>query len=499
MLPFSIEELIEGKIIESERIEFKKGWNPEPIIHTITAFANDLHNWGGGYIIIGIEEIEGKIVDIPGLSDQRIEKIQKELNGVCRKIIPNYFPKVFPETYKGQGILVIYVPAGEARPYKCAETLGKKGVQYHYYTRFGNNTIKANHEQEKELFSLSEDIPFDDRINIHAEIEDIDHKLVIEFLSRINSNLISEGPETYNPLELCKSLNIVREQNGQCMPLNIALMMFSPDPEKFFPYSRIEVNHFKDAEGTQFTEKNFKGPINKQLSNALDYINTNFINENVKKVDEQAESLRFHNYPFKAIEETLANAIYHRDYSVRETVEVNIRPDRIEVLSRPGPLPPLIQKDFEKEKVIPRSYRNRRIGDFLKELHLTEGKCTGIPTIWKEMERNGSPKPVFKTDEYRAAFFVTLPIHPLVIKEGIPDSPQVTPQVTPQDENGIHLTKLETKILDLIKSNNRISRKQIAVELGISPDTVKEYIRRLRDKKVIDREGKTRSGKWIIL
>lgn len=55
-LPINIEELIRNNIVESTRIEYKSDWNPEPIIHSITAFANDLDNTGGGYIILGIEE-----------------------------------------------------------------------------------------------------------------------------------------------------------------------------------------------------------------------------------------------------------------------------------------------------------------------------------------------------------------------------------------------------------------------------------------------------------
>ena len=55
-LPINVEELLRGQIVEWERLEFKKGWNPEEIIHTICAFANDINNWGGGYLIVGIEE-----------------------------------------------------------------------------------------------------------------------------------------------------------------------------------------------------------------------------------------------------------------------------------------------------------------------------------------------------------------------------------------------------------------------------------------------------------
>jgi ATP-dependent DNA helicase RecG len=63
----------------------------------------------------------------------------------------------------------------------------------------------------------------------------------------------------------------------------------------------------------------------------------------------KAESLRFYNYPFEAIEESLTNAIYHRSYENQNTIEVSIFPDKIEILSFPGPLPP-IDKEILKTK-----------------------------------------------------------------------------------------------------------------------------------------------------
>ena len=51
--------------------------------------------------------------------------------------------------------------------------------------------------------------------------------------------------------------------------------------------------------------------------------------------------------------------------------------------------------DLQQRRVIARDYRNRRIGDFLKELKLTEGKATGFPVISDEMKKNGNSEPVF--------------------------------------------------------------------------------------------------------
>jgi len=79
-LPVNINDLINGQVVEWDRIEFKRGWNPEAVIHTICAFANDINNWGGGYIIIGINELNGS-PNLPtvGLNPNRLDAIQGEL------------------------------------------------------------------------------------------------------------------------------------------------------------------------------------------------------------------------------------------------------------------------------------------------------------------------------------------------------------------------------------------------------------------------------------
>ena len=79
-LPVNIQQLISGQIVEWERLDFKRGWNPEDVLHTVCAFANDIHNWGGGYIVVGIEEENGIPVLPPvGVDLKRIDGIQDDM------------------------------------------------------------------------------------------------------------------------------------------------------------------------------------------------------------------------------------------------------------------------------------------------------------------------------------------------------------------------------------------------------------------------------------
>ena len=113
-------------------------------------------------------------------------------------------------------------------------------------------------------------------------------------------------------------------------------------------------------------EKIFRGPLHQQLREALQYIRNSVIKERVIKYPDRAEADRFFNYPYAAIEESLANAVYHKAYDVREPIEVRVEKDKIEILSFPGPDRSVTVEALRSFNVFVRRYRNRRIGDFLK-------------------------------------------------------------------------------------------------------------------------------------
>ena len=72
-----------ARTVEWERLEFKDGWNPEPVLHTLCAFANDFHNLGGGYVVIGVAEAKGRPVLPPlGLPPGEVDHIQKEIHSI---------------------------------------------------------------------------------------------------------------------------------------------------------------------------------------------------------------------------------------------------------------------------------------------------------------------------------------------------------------------------------------------------------------------------------
>ena len=417
-MPTSIKTLLSGNVVEWARIEFKESWKPESSLKTVTAFANDIDNGGGGYIVIGVEEKNGRpVLPVKGLPIEKIDEIMKDLLNKCKQIQPEYLPIVAPVDYDGKKLIVLWCPGGQSRPYKSPKTFtyekGKAVASKEdvYFIRKMASTISPSDDEISDLFSLSNKVPFDDRINHQAELADLSIPLIKSYLKEIGSSLYNEADSM--PIdELCINMGISNSVPEFMKPKNVGLMFFCMNPDKFMPYAQIDVVEFPEGVGgNQIIEKIFKGPLHYQLREALQYIQNSVIKEKIIKYPDRAEADRFFNYPYAAIEEALANAVYHKAYDVREPIEVRVEEDMIEIISHPGPDRSVTVDGLKSYHVSNRRYRNRRIGEFLKELHLTEGRNTGFRKILNALKHNGSPLPEFETDDEHTYFISRLYIH----------------------------------------------------------------------------------------
>ncbi|MBU0489717.1 MAG: putative DNA binding domain-containing protein [Bacteroidetes bacterium] len=470
----NIEDLLSGKVVEGTRVEFKVGWNPPPIMRSVCAFANDFENEGSGYIIIGVKEKSGKpIRPVVGFDPNLLEKVEKELIGYCNLIKPSFFPRLSMETVDGKHILVIWVPAGSNRPYKVPDDVTAKNKTFNYRIRYRSNSIVPNEEQETELIQLTAKIPFDDRLNTFASVDDLSYIIMREHLAKTKSKLYEEsGP--MNTRELAERMNLCQGADEHLFPKNVGLLMFSEDPERYFKGIRIDLVEFPQGlSSKKFDEQSFTGPIQKQLSDVLAHIKKYILKTKVIKYADKEESDRVLNYPFPAIEEALSNAVYHRNYELQDPIEVRILPESIEIISYNGVDPSLKQKDFDKGLVRARRYRNRRVGEFLKELHLTEGRGTGIPTIFNELEKNGSPKPIFDTNDPERSFFVVvIPIHNAFINQDNIIENQVSWKISDQVTDQVSFTKM------LEKTSNLLEIASLTAKLSPSEwDQVRDQVR----------------------
>ena len=477
-LPTNLNNLIHHRTVESERIEYKAGWNPTSVLHSLCAFANDFHNLGGGYILIGVAEHKGQPVLPPaGLLPEQIDAIQKELLNLGNAAIqPAYHPLTATYEIQGKTILVLWVPGGETRPYKARTSLSGKKTDWAYYLRKHTSTVKATGDDEQELMSLAAKVPFDDRYRQGAGIDDLSPHLMREFLQEIDSELADEA-RRLNTETLGRRMNVVGGPMEMVFPKNVGLLFFNEHPENFFPATQIDVVYFPDgAGGDRFEEKEFRGPLGRITRDAVDYIARNYLKEAVIKHADRPEAERFWNYPLAAIEEAVVNAVYHRSYEIREPIEVRITSEELVVLSFPGPDRSIKLKDLQLGKAVSRRYRNRRIGEFLKELDLTEGRSTGVPKILRVMKANGSPTPVFETDDDHSYFLIRLPVH-----EGFSVTEQLTPEVTEQVTEQV-MRLLAALAKEPLNTKNLLE----ALSLNHRPSFIQNYLQPALDSGFVE-------------
>jgi len=481
-LPINLEDLLRRRTVEDERIEYKKGWNPDAIIQTLCAFANDFENLGGGYIVIGqdCDDMGQPIFPPVGLRDNQLDKIQQELLSYGNLIQPPYFPILSVERLQERNLIVLWAPGGQTRPYKAPKAVTAKKKEYRYYIRRYSSTIEARGDDERELISLAATVPFDDRFNQSASIEDLSPRLIAEFLREVESDLADEA-DTLSIEELERQMNIAGGPSEAVLPKNVGLLFFNEEPYRFFPATQIDVVWFPDgASGDRFDEKSFKGPLARITREALAYIQRNYLRETVVKHPDRAEAERFWNFSYPAIEEAVVNAVYHRSYAEREPIEVRITPNDLVVLSFPGPDRSIRMEDLRAGKAITRRYRNRRIGEFLKELDLTEGRSTGIPKILRVMAENGSPAPEFETDEDRTYFLIRLPVHagaifPVGTKSEL-SRDQVTREGTTEVPRKYHGSTTEVQLLKVLSGEMTRQHLQVALKLKNDEHFRKAYL-----------------------
>ena len=498
-VPTNIRTLLSGNVVEWARIEFKETWDADASLKTICAFANDIDNWGGGYIVIGVREKDGRPeYPLLGVPAEKIDGYLKDMLNKCKLIQPEYLPIVEVADYEGKKFIVIWAPGGNSRPYSSPKSMRKDNRERIYFIRKMASTIAPSEAEKRDLYNLANNIPFDDRVNHEAELADLNITLIQSYLKEIGSSLYQES-ESMDFVDLCKSMNIISTLPEYTKPKNVGLMFFSLEPERFFPYAQIDVVEFPDDTGDRIREKTFRGPLHQQLSEALLYIKNSIIQEQIIKVDGVAEARRFFNIPFAAVEEALSNAVYHKGYDVREPIEVRVEPDRMIIVSHPGADRSISQEGLREYRVFSRRYRNRRIGEFLKEMHLTEGRNTGFRKIRNALHNNGSPEPLFETDEERTYFATTLFFHPDFVKTGIDDSQNDNENDIENDNVIKVLNKNERVIFEVIRRNPDLSADQIAGLAEVSKSTVSRTIKKLKDKGLIRRCGSDRKGTWEIL
>ncbi len=427
---------------EGYTLDFKEAI-PSDLGKLICAFANA----SGGRIILGVRD-NGTI-----LGHKLTNSDEAKINSIARNIEPSASISI----EKVDEFVVIHVPEGKDKPYSSGG---------HFYMRTGSISQQLRRNEIREFFMKERIVRFDEKPNKDFDLEK-------DFYREGFKSYISKAGITplANEKDMLRNLDLF---DGEYMK-NAGVLFFTSRITKFFLGATIVCALYQGTTKQQILDrKEFDADLISNYENAFTYLrsklNTKFI---IKK--ERTEQLEL---PEEALREALINAVVHRDYFSSGHVQVDIYNDRVDI-SNPGGLVSGLRKEDLGRRSMP---RNPLLMDLFLRIDRVEKIGSGIGRITKAMAEYGLPVD-FDADENWFS----------VVFHRKKDTPQKTPQKTPQ------ITELERRILDEIERKPGISRNEIADALKLSPETIKEYIEKLKDKGVLRRIGPDKGGYWEVL
>ena len=196
-------------------------------------------------------------------------------------------------------------------------------------------------------------------------------------------------------------------------------------------------------------------------------------------------------YPERALEEGLVNALIHRSYlQTGVHSQVDIYDDRL-VITNPGGMYDGSEVQNLDLRHVPSKLRNPILADVFGRLRLMERRGSGLKKIldaYKSEERYSEElRPMFYTDGYN--FFLTLWNLNYAYNKA-----QIKAQIKAQ--NGA-MTDREYLLL-IIRENPSITQTELSAMMNKSRRTIQMLMKQLIDEGVIDRVGSKRSGTWIV-
>ena len=404
---------------ESSIVEWKENVARIPdIIETITAFANDFLNIGGGYIVCGAKEIKDangfQAVEYIGLTANRLKEVKENVINTCTnatRVNPPIIPTVEEIDVPNDPTKRILVFTVDATPYAHSYKNDSKDIP-RYFIKTDYNTKEATNGFIRELLRRKGQLePWDKQINQKSTLSDIDLLVLRQYLQ--NMQLWSDNRSISDYLSDKEKIEeFIPPLLGQIgidkpvHPKNFTLMVFGKSPIDFCDGAYAIFTIFEGIDkSNQYAETQWiTGTIVEQANKLIALLDA----EITIAIDKNSDNANQTKYSKIAIKEAIVNAIVHRDYQIDQPIRVEVYTDRIEIYS-PGGL--LYNADKEKFRTgkAKSSWRNQAFGRIFHKLNLAQHQGSGIEKIISAMKQEGCPTPVFEVDD--SSVTCILPAH----------------------------------------------------------------------------------------
>lgn len=422
---------------ESETVELKE-IVVDDIKKEIIAFANG----EGGRLYIGVRD-DGTVTGL-----ESVDNVSLQISNMVRDAIkPDLTMFLHYKTIEieEKQVLEIEIQRGTERPYYIA----KKGLRPEgVYVRQGYSSVPANDTAIRRMIKETDGDRFE-------EMRSLEQNLTFVETSREFARRNVEFG-----LQQMKTLKLL---NNDGIYTNLGLLLSEQCKHT------IKVAVFQGADQSVFKDRReFSGSLFKQLNEVYEYID---MHNQTQSTFNKLLRIDTRDYPEDALREALLNLMVHRDYGFQASALISIYEDRIEFVSVGGLVSGIDLEDIMMGISV---CRNQNLANVFYRLQLIEAYGTGIRKILNAYH-DVKQKP--EIQHTQNAFKIILPNRN---------------QSLERKEEYEVLSKTEQQIIELMKKNGKLSRKEIETKLELSTSTALRLLKKLTEKNLVvqNREGR---------
>lgn len=456
---------------KKERLEINK---PKSWLKSVSAFANGK----GGKLIFGIKDdntIVG-LTDFHKNSEDISEAIKTKMDS-----IPEFDMEI--KEIDEKVILILTIFPVQNTPYFVIDSGSRIA-----YKRVGNQSVPATRIDLLNMSLKGKHINFDS-LESDKKLQDVTFKdLAIEYKKRTLKDFEEKD---------LVSFGLVNKKGN----LTIAGSLFADGYQVY--QSRVFCTRWNGLTKTNglmeaLDDKEFEGNILYLLNVTLD-----FVRLNTKKMWKKGPIYRieYPEYPERAVQEALVNALIHRDYSIiGSEIHLDIYDDRMEIYSPGGMYDGSFVQNTNPYN-ISSSRRNPILADLFSRMDLMERRGSGLRKIIEayEFEENytESLKPEFRSTEN--AFFTILK-NLNYGNDTLKDKNDTlrNKNDTQNNDKKLKPKDRQEKIINIIKDNNRITAIELSKKLNVSKRTIERDLSILTYKDILEYIGNSKFGYWKI-
>jgi RNA polymerase sigma factor (sigma-70 family) len=249
------------------------------------------------------------------------------------------------------------------------------------------------------------DVPFVDALTTMTEH---DPDVVREYRRRLRAEKSVDHPPSLSDAAFLDRLGFRRD--GYLTRAGVLLFRSRPDLDLDLRTARLRCTRYSGVDqSAHLNRKDFEGPVQDLIERAHSFVKAEVRAHDIV-LDDAPTRRTLYSYPMKCVRELVANALCHRDYSIKDAMTyVRIFTDRIEIVS-PGRWHGRAHP-FHNGRLVPLGVLmgqshppNFSLAHGIAAIDLVELEGSGIPTALRDCEEHRARDPsIAETDGYVVA------------------------------------------------------------------------------------------------